>query len=125
MAERRDSSVTEKGSKFLAGPSIDPRYPQLMAQSTSISLYRHLADFLAREVASGRYRCASEVVQAGLRLFEGQQARMASLRSALADGEASGTPEPFDFDAFVAGKRGRLLGMCFGKQCSDDRVARV
>ncbi|MCT1886873.1 type II toxin-antitoxin system ParD family antitoxin, partial [Dietzia cinnamea] len=76
-----------------------------MAPEVSIRLDSHFTKFVAREVASGRYRSTSEVVQAGLRLLEVQQTRMASLRSALADGEASGTPERFDFDAFVAAKR--------------------
>jgi len=76
-----------------------------MAPEVSIKLDSHFRHFVAREAASGRYRSASEVVQAGLRLLEDQQTRMASLRSALADGEASGTPELFDFDAFVEAKR--------------------
>ena len=37
-----------------------------MAQNTSISLDDHFVDFLSREVSSGRYRSASEVVRAGL-----------------------------------------------------------
>ncbi|MBM7231967.1 MULTISPECIES: type II toxin-antitoxin system ParD family antitoxin [Dietzia] len=76
-----------------------------MAQNTSISLDSHFADFLAREVASGRYRSASEVVRAGLRLLEDQETRLAALRGALAEGEASGAAEPFDFDAFIAAKK--------------------
>lgn len=76
-----------------------------MAQNTSISLDSHFADFLAREVSSGRYRSSSEVVRAGLRLLEDQEAQMAALRAALVSGERSGEAEPFDFDAFVAAKK--------------------
>ncbi|SJM55647.1 type II toxin-antitoxin system ParD family antitoxin [Gulosibacter sp. 10] len=76
-----------------------------MAQNTSISLDDHFADFLAREVSSGRYRSASEVVRAGLRLLEDQETRLAALRAALVEGEESGRPEPFDFDAFIAAKK--------------------
>lgn len=76
-----------------------------MAQNTSISLDDHFSDFLSREVASGRYRSASEVVRAGLRLLEDQEAQLAALRAALVAGEKSGAPEPFDFDAFVATKK--------------------
>lgn len=76
-----------------------------MPQNTSISLDDHFANFLAREVASGRYRSASEVIRAGLRLLEARETQLAALRAALVDGEASGTPEPFDFDAFVAAKK--------------------
>lgn len=76
-----------------------------MAQNTSISLDDHFSDFLSREVSSGRYRSASEVVRAGLRLLEDQETLLTALRAALVEGEDSGTPEPFDFDAFVAAKK--------------------
>ncbi|QBE49118.1 type II toxin-antitoxin system ParD family antitoxin [Leucobacter triazinivorans] len=76
-----------------------------MAQNTSISLDSHFSDFLSREVSSGRYRSASEVIRAGLRLLEDQETRLAALRAALVAGEESGEAEPFDFDAFVAAKK--------------------
>ena len=76
-----------------------------MAQNTSISLDDHFAEFLSREVETGRYRSASEVVRAALRLLEDQEAQMAALRSALIVGEDSGAPQEFDFDAFVASKK--------------------
>ena len=76
-----------------------------MAQNTSISLDNHFSDFLSREVSSGRYRSASEVVRAGLRLLEDQETQLAALRAALVAGEESGAPQSFDFDAFVASKK--------------------
>lgn len=76
-----------------------------MAQNTSISLDEHFTGFLSREVQSGRYQSASEVVRAGLRLLEDQETQLATLRSALVAGEASGPPEPFDFDAFISAKK--------------------
>jgi len=76
-----------------------------MAQNTSISLDDHFSEFLSREVASGRYRSASEVVRAGLRLLEDQETQMAMLRAALVAGEESGAPEDFDVDAFMAAKK--------------------
>ncbi|QIM15277.1 type II toxin-antitoxin system ParD family antitoxin [Leucobacter insecticola] len=76
-----------------------------MATNTSISLDEHFSSFLAREVSTGRYRSASEVVRAGLRLLEDQENQMAALRAALVAGEMSGEAEPFDFDAFVAAKK--------------------
>ncbi len=76
-----------------------------MATNTSISLDEHFSSFLAREVATGRYRTASEVVRAGLRLLEDQETQMSALRSALIVGEESGDAESFDFEAFVAAKK--------------------
>lgn len=76
-----------------------------MATNTSISLDEHFSSFLAHQVETGRYRSASEVVRAGLRLLEDQETQMAALRAALMSGEESGQAEPFDFDAFIAAKK--------------------
>jgi len=76
-----------------------------VARNTSVSLDDHFSNFLTREVRSGRYRSASEVVRAGLRMLEDQETQMTALRAALVAGEESGEPEAFDFDAFIASKR--------------------
>ncbi len=39
----------------------------------NINLTEHLDDFVARQVASGRYSNASEIVREALRLLEGQE----------------------------------------------------
>lgn len=75
-----------------------------MATNTSISLDDHFAEFLSQQVDAGRYRSASEVVRAGLRLLEEREIHLSALRAALISGEASGEAEAFDFDAFVASK---------------------
>ncbi|MHA3724659.1 type II toxin-antitoxin system ParD family antitoxin [Leucobacter sp. HY1910] len=64
----------------------------------------HFTSFLAREVATGRFRSTSEVVRAGLRLLEDQETQLSALRAALITGENSGQVEPFGFDAFIASK---------------------
>jgi antitoxin ParD1/3/4 len=76
-----------------------------MAKNTSFTLGDHFADFVETKVAEGRYPSASEVVRAGLRLLEDEEIRLAALRAALAEGEASGASAPFDFAAFIARKR--------------------
>ena len=76
-----------------------------MARNTSFTLSDHLASFVEDKVAEGRYASASDVVRAGLRLLEEQETRLAVLRAALIEGEASGPAAPFDFDAFIASKR--------------------
>lgn len=77
-----------------------------MSRNTSISLGDHLAGFVDQRVKQGRYASASDVVRAGLRLLEEQEAKLDVLRSALAAGEASGEPTDFDFDAYIARKVG-------------------
>lgn len=76
-----------------------------MARNTSISLGDHFADFIDQQVQGGRYGSASDVVRAGLRLLEENEARLHALRLALIAGEESGPSTPFDFDALIARKR--------------------
>lgn len=71
-------------------------------QNTSVSLGSHFAEFISASVKEGRYSSASDVVRAGLRLLEEQEAKLKTLRQALEEGEKSGYPDqPFDFDAFL------------------------
>ena len=75
-----------------------------MSKATSIVLGDQLNDFGDKQVKKGRYGSSSEVVRAGLRLLEEHEAKLDALRQALIDGERSGEPKPFDFDAFIARK---------------------
>lgn len=76
-----------------------------MGRNTSFSLDEHFNTFIEDEVASGRYRSASDVVRAALRLLEERETRLNALREALVAGENGGASTPFDFDAFVSRKR--------------------
>lgn len=77
-----------------------------MPRNTSVSLRDHFAGFIDDRVGSGSYGSASDVVRAGLRLLEEHEARVEALKAALIEGEGSGTPRRFDFDAFIARKTG-------------------
>lgn len=61
-----------------------------MAKNTSFSIGEHFTGFIEAQVNEGRYSSASDVVRAGLRLLEEQETRLATLRAALMEGEASG-----------------------------------
>jgi antitoxin ParD1/3/4 len=77
-----------------------------MSKTTSITLEERAAAFIDRQVAEGRYPSASDVVEAGLNLLEEREAKLEALRQALIEGEESGFIEDFDFDEFIAKKRG-------------------
>ena len=77
-----------------------------MSKSTSFSLGEHFNGFIEHQVSVGRFGSASDVVRAGLRLLEEQEVKLATLRAALAEGEASGPSAPFDFAAFITRRRG-------------------
>lgn len=76
-----------------------------MPRNTSVALGDHFVDFIDGQVQSGRYSSASDVVRAGLRLLEEHDDKARALREALAAGENSGTPQPFDFEGLKSAKR--------------------
>jgi antitoxin ParD1/3/4 len=61
-----------------------------MGKSTSFTLGDHFSRFVADQLGQGRYGSASDVVRAGLRLLEAEDAQLAALRAALIEGEQSG-----------------------------------
>lgn len=71
-----------------------------MAKNTSISLGTHFEGFIASQIELGRYGSASEVIRAGLRLLEDNEAKRQALRSLLAEGERSG-PTDYRLDALI------------------------
>ena len=75
-------------------------------KNTSFSIGEHFSSFIATQVSQGRYSSASDVVRAALRLLEEQETKLDALRAALTEGEQSGPSTPFDFEAFIARKRG-------------------
>jgi antitoxin ParD1/3/4 len=67
-----------------------------MPRNTSVTLGRHFDDFVAVKVKEGRYASASEVIRAGLRKLEEEEAKLQALRSHLQAGEESPLLESFD-----------------------------
>ncbi|WP_048305609.1 type II toxin-antitoxin system ParD family antitoxin [Halomonas sp. PR-M31] len=61
-----------------------------MPRTTSVTIGSQLDDFVAKQIASGRYGSTSEVVRSALRLLERQENQAAALRSAVEAGERSG-----------------------------------
>src|SRR6267142_7075005 len=63
----------------------------------NVNLTDELDRFVAKKVKTGRYENASEVVRAGLRTLEREEqqyeAKLAALRAAIDEGDASGVAE--------------------------------
>ncbi len=72
-----------------------------MAKNTSITLGNHFDDFIAKQLETGRFGSASEVVRAGLRMLEDAETRIETLRNMLDEGEASGVAE-YTYEQFIA-----------------------
>lgn len=67
-----------------------------MGKNTSISLGNHFEAFVQTSIGEGRYKNASEVIRAGLRLLEEEEQKFYALRKAIQDGIDSGITEDFD-----------------------------
>lgn len=72
----------------------------------NISLTKQLEEFVARQVKSGRYSSASEVVRQGLRLLQGrdraEESKLQALRAAIKEGLASGPATPLDMEQIIS-----------------------
>lgn len=67
-----------------------------MNKNTSISLGSYFDNFIQSNLSSGRYKNASEIVRAGLRLLEEEESRILSLRKSIQEGIYSGFSADFD-----------------------------
>ena len=72
-----------------------------MAKNTSVTLGEHFDQFINQQLSSGRYGSASEVIGAGLRVLEDQEAKIMNLRNMLIDGENSGITD-YSFNSIIA-----------------------
>lgn len=66
-----------------------------MSKNTSISLGSYFDEFVQSRLYSGRYKNASEVIRAGLRLLEEEENKVTALRNAIQEGDASGIAYDF------------------------------
>ena len=67
-----------------------------MGRNTSISLGDHFEDFVDDKVSTGRFKNASEVIRAGLRLLEEEESKIVALKKAIEEGFASGLAKNFN-----------------------------
>lgn len=72
-----------------------------MAKNTSVTLGDHFDDFVAKQIKSGRYGSASEVIRTGLRVLEDTETKLETLRELLDDGEKSGFAD-YSYESMVS-----------------------
>ncbi len=80
-----------------------------MNKNTSISLGEYFETFVRSSISKGRFKNASEVIRAGLRLLEEEEAKVLVLKTAIQEGIDSGVAHDFDsqkhLDSLKAKKR--------------------
>ncbi|MBV4358363.1 type II toxin-antitoxin system ParD family antitoxin [Pinibacter aurantiacus] len=80
-----------------------------MPRNTSILLGEHFEKFISKEVSSGRYNSASEVIRSALRLLEAEETKKKNINKALAEGEKSGFEKDFDPKAHLKKLHNKFL----------------
>ena len=72
-----------------------------MGRTVTVALGPHYEDFIQTSILGGRYNNASEVIRAGLRRLEEDEAWLTALRNALDEGESSADVVDFEPDIFL------------------------
>jgi antitoxin ParD1/3/4 len=67
-----------------------------MGRNTSMSLGDHFENFVDNRISEGRYKNASEVIRAGLRLLEEEENRIKILKNEIQEGIDSGIAKNFN-----------------------------
>lgn len=67
-----------------------------MSRNTSISLGDYFEEFVQSRLSTGRFKNASEVIRAGLRLLEEDENRIIALRNSINEGIESGIADNFN-----------------------------
>jgi len=67
-----------------------------MGRNTSISLGDHFENFVDNRVSAGRFKNASEVIRAGLRLLEEDESKIIALKKAIEEGIESGSAKNYN-----------------------------
>ena len=69
---------------------------KIMGRNTSVSLGNYFESFVDNRVSEGRFKNASEVIRAGLRLLESEENNIIILKNAIREGIESGIAENFN-----------------------------
>jgi antitoxin ParD1/3/4 len=70
----------------------------------TITLTDQQNSWIAAQITAGSYTNDSEAIRDLIRREQARGAEVEAIRRALIEGEESGEPQPFDFDAFRARK---------------------
>lgn len=73
-----------------------------MGRNTSVSLGDYFENFVDNRVSEGRFKNASEVIRAGLRLLEEEESKIIALKKAINEGIESGIANDFDPKSHLA-----------------------
>ena len=70
-------------------------------KNTTVTLDDYFDNFISATIQTGRYKNASEVMRAALRLLENEENKIYNLKNAINEGAESGICENFDAAAHL------------------------
>ena len=73
-----------------------------MDRNTSITIGNYFDSFIKSRISSGRYKNASEVIRAGLRLLEEEENKTMALRDAIQEGIDRGIAHYFNPETILS-----------------------
>lgn len=73
-----------------------------MRRNTSVALGNYFEEFVENRISEGRYKNASEVIRAGLRLLEEEENRLIALKASIKEGLESGVAKDFNSKKHLA-----------------------
>ena len=79
-----------------------------MGRNTSVSLGNHFEEFVDDKVSQGRFKNASEVIRAGLRLLEEEENKLQFLKTAVQEGINSGIAKDFEPQGHLASLKAKM-----------------
>ncbi|MFV1983300.1 MAG: type II toxin-antitoxin system ParD family antitoxin [Thiohalomonadales bacterium] len=72
-----------------------------MARNTSVTLGEHVDELVLKKINAGRFQSVSEIVRAGLRKLEEDEAKLQPLKDKLQAGEDSPSVDNFNGEEFL------------------------
>lgn len=79
-----------------------------MGRNTSVSLGNHFEDFVDDKISQGRFKNASEVIRAGLRLLEEEENKLQFLKNAVKEGVESEVTKNFEPENHLASLKAKM-----------------
>jgi antitoxin ParD1/3/4 len=73
-----------------------------MRRNTSVALGNYFEEFVESRITEGRFKNASEVIRAGLRLLEEEENKTIALKAAIKEGLGSGVAKKFNAKKHLA-----------------------
>lgn len=79
-----------------------------MGNNTSVSLGNYFEEFVEDSISKGRFKNASEMIRAGLRLLEEEENKVIALKKAINEGLDSGIAHDFDPKQHLAAIKAKM-----------------